>query len=135
MLFQVCRGTLRRAGGEISLPVVTHYFPPEETVCLARLYSAMAAGFALPAGFIHEKADAPPIGLADRGRPAPAFDPALVLLVVLRASRGRLAALVLTDLFGSHRMPLLEPLSLPAALLTWLLRRCSPLVRGGGAGS
>lgn len=34
-------------------------------------YSAVAVGFTLPAGFIHEKAEAPPIGFADRnGGPA-----------------------------------------------------------------
>lgn len=36
-------------------------------------YSAVAVGFTLEAGFIHEKADAPPIGFADRGSGGAAF--------------------------------------------------------------
>lgn len=109
------------------------------------VHSAVAADFDLPTGFIHEKADAPPIGLfADRVRGARGTlpEPALVVLVVLRASRDECTApapmLLLDD---SHRIPLLDPLSLPppppvvAVVAAWLLRRYSPLVRGAGAGS
>ena len=91
------------------------------------LHSAVADVRGLvDAGFIHEKADAPPTGFVDvRG-----------VLGVLRPSRAAgfgadfVSELILTVRFDSHRIVLLPlPFSEPPP---WLLRRSSPLLVFGG---
>jgi hypothetical protein len=107
--------------------------------------------------FIHEKADAPPTGFADRGRPA---DEALRLSRPSGVSgccccccccccgcdlNSPLLVFVMMPVLGrrfaSHRLADVDvPFSLAVALdppppPAALFRRCSPLDRGGGGGS